>query len=50
MNKSILYKIKISWDITTDVLPRFCNVLECDITEIVDCVNDSLEEILNEFN
>ena len=50
MNKSILYKIKISWNFTTDVLPRFCNVLECDITEIVECVNDSSEEILNEFN
>lgn len=45
MSKSILYKTKNSWNITTDVLLRFCNLLECDITEIVEYVNDSLEEI-----
>lgn len=45
MSKSILYKIENSWNITADVLLRFCNVLDCDITEIVECVIDSLEEI-----
>ena len=32
-------------NVTTDVLLRICNVLECDISEIVECVNDSSEEI-----
>ena len=41
-----LEKNKTNGDnVTTDVLLRICNVLECDISEIVECVNDSSEEI-----
>ena len=43
--KSTIYKIKNGDNVTTDVLLRICNVLECDISEIVECVNDSSEEI-----
>ena len=50
VSKSTFYKIKNGDNVTTDVLLRICNVLECDISEIVECVNDSSEEILNEFN
>lgn len=45
MSKSTFYKIKNGENVTTDVLLRTCNVLECDISEIVECVNDSQEEI-----
>ena len=45
MSKSTFYKIKNGDNVTTDVLLRICNVLECDISEIVECVNDSSEEI-----
>lgn len=43
VSKSIFYKIKNGENVTTDVLLRICNVLECDISEIVECVNDSSE-------
>ena len=45
VSKSTFYKIKNGENITTDVLLRICDVLECDISEIVECVNDSSEEI-----
>lgn len=45
VSKSTFYKIKNGKNVTTDVLLRICNVLECDISEIVECVNDSSEEI-----
>lgn len=45
VSKSTFYKIKNGDNVTTDVLLRICNVLECDISEIVECVNNSSEEI-----
>ena len=45
VSKSTFYIIKNGDNVTTDVLLRICNVLECDISEIVECVNDSSEEI-----
>ena len=45
VSKSTFYKIKNGDNVTTDVLLRICNVLECDISEIVECVNDSSVEI-----
>ena len=45
VSKSTFYKIKNGDNVTTDVLLRICNVLECDISEVVECVNDSSEEI-----
>lgn len=41
VSKSTFYKIKNVENVITDVLLRICNVLECDISEIVECVNDS---------
>lgn len=38
VSKSTFYKIKNSENVTTDVLLRICDVLECDISEIVECV------------
>lgn len=40
ISKSTFYKIKNGDNITTDVLLRICDVLECDISEIVECVED----------
>ena len=45
VSRSTFYKIKNGENVTTDVLLRICNVLECDISEIVECVNGSSEEI-----
>ena len=41
VSKSTFYKIKNVENVITDVLLRICNVLECDISEIVECGNDS---------
>ena len=35
--KSTFYKIKNGQNVTTDVLLRICNTLDCDISEIVEC-------------
>ena len=45
VSRSAFYKIKNGENVTTDVLLRICDVLECDISEIVECVNDSSEGI-----
>ena len=37
VSKSTFYKIKNGENVTTDVLLRICDVLECDISEIVEC-------------
>lgn len=38
ISKSTFYKIKNGENVTTDVLLRICDVLGCDISEIVECV------------
>lgn len=38
VSKSTFYKIKNGQNVTTDVLLRICNALDCDIEEIVECV------------
>lgn len=38
VSKSTFYKIKNGENVTTDVLLRICDVLECDISEIVECI------------
>lgn len=39
VSKSTFYKIKNGENITTDVLLRICDILKCDISEIVECVS-----------
>lgn len=39
VSKSTFYKMKNGQNVTTDVLLRICDVLECDISEIVECVS-----------
>lgn len=41
ISKSTFYKIKNNQNVTTDILLRICNVLKCDISEIVECVEES---------
>lgn len=40
ISKSTFYKLKADKNVTTDVLLRICNVLNCDIKEIVECVEE----------
>ena len=40
ISRSTFYKIKNNENVTTDVLVRICNVLNCDISEIVECVDN----------
>jgi hypothetical protein cdivTM_00495 len=38
VSKSTFYKMKNGQNVTTDVLLRICNALDCDIEEIVACI------------
>lgn len=38
VSKSTFYKIKNGQNVTTDVLLRICNALDCDVEEIVECI------------
>ena len=38
ISKSMFYKIKNWRNVTTDVLRRICNTLDCDIKEIIECM------------
>jgi len=37
VSKSTFYKIKNGQNVTTDVLLRICNALDCDVEEIMEC-------------
>ena len=43
VSKSTFYKIKNGQNVTTDVLLRICNTLNCDISDIVECEETSIE-------
>ena len=38
VSKSTFYKMKNGQNVTTDVLLRICNALDCNIEEIVECI------------
>lgn len=38
VSKSTFYKMKNGQNVTTDVLLRICNALDCDIEDIMVCV------------
>ena len=38
VSKSTFYKMKNGQNVTTDVLLRICNALDCDVEEIVECI------------
>lgn len=50
ISKSTFYKIKNGQNVTTDVLLRICNTLNCDISEVMECVEFETEEIKDEID
>ena len=40
VSKSTFYKMKNGQNVTTDVLLRICNALDCDIEDIMECVEE----------
>lgn len=49
VSKSTFYKIKNGQNVTTDVLLRICNTLNCDISDVMECVEFETEEIKDEI-
>lgn len=37
---SIFYKLKNGENVTTDILLRICDALDCDISEIMECIKN----------
>ena len=50
ISKSTFYKIKNGENVTTDVLLRICNTLNCDISDVMECVEFETEEINDEID
>ena len=50
ISKSTFYKIKNGQNVTTDVLLRICNTLNCDISDVMECVEFETEEIKHEID
>lgn len=50
ISKSTFYKIKNGQNVTTDVLLRICNTLDCDISDVMECVEFETEEIKDEID
>ena len=48
--KNLYYKIKNGQNVTTDVLLRICNTLDCDISDVMECVEFETEEIKDEID
>lgn len=40
ISKSTFYKLKNNENVTTDILLKICTVLQCDISEIMECVEE----------
>lgn len=40
VSRSTFYKLKKGENVNTETLLRICNALECDISEIVECVEE----------
>lgn len=50
ISKSTFYKIKNGQNVTTDVLLRICNTLNCDISDVMECVEFETEDIKDEID
>lgn len=44
VSRSTFYKMKNGQNVTTDVLPRICNTLNCNIEEIVEISDIKVEK------
>ena len=40
VSKSTFYKMKNGQNLNTDVLLRICNALDCDIEDIMECIEE----------
>lgn len=50
ISKSTFYKIKNGQNVTTDVLLRICNTLNCDISDVMECIEFETGEIKDEID
>ena len=50
LSKSTFYKIKNGQNVTTDVLLRICNTLNCDISDVMECIEFETEEKKDEID
>lgn len=46
ISKSTFYKLKNNENVTTDILLKICTVLQCDISEIMECVEEWLFNVI----
>lgn len=44
VSRSTFYKLKNGKNVNTDTLLRICNALDCDISEIVECIEINKKE------
>ena len=40
ISRSTFYKLKNGENVTTDILLRICDALDCDISEIMECIKN----------
>ena len=40
VSRSTFYKLKNGENVTTDILLRICDALDCDISEIMECIKN----------
>lgn len=50
ISKSTFYKIKNGQNVTTNVLLRICNTLNCDISDVMECIEFETEETKDEID
>lgn len=43
ISKSTLHKLKTEKNVNTDILLKICNALNCDISKIMECVEDKYD-------
>ena len=40
ISRRMFYKLKNNENVTTDILLKICEFLRCDITDILECINE----------
>ena len=40
ISKSTFYKLKHNKNVTTDILLRICNELDCELSDVVECIEE----------
>lgn len=44
ISRSTFYKLKNDENVTTDILLKICEFLQCDITDILECINEKNDD------